>query len=277
DQFIVSSLVGQGLFPCSPFAPKVAITTRVLEMFRINRLRCPTLSIQSWVQSLCDLHGREYVPYLSQQFTISFDLYLETLSTVDKRVAKELGRDAPDWRLKNCCPAYTYKLEGEQKLIFSMLTTMDGNDSLERILRKDRTFDKEGNPTRGKSQRPDPRAADAGGTYWLHRDSVDEWAKEVLDVQVEMSDDPEENSACQERWKNLKEDMTARMWGDETGVFLALCRHGFVLLLADMVRSGELAKYPLAIVDALLDAFEPDVGGGYDIPYYRYGLSLVNA
>lgn len=27
---------------------------------------------------------------------------------------------------------------------------------------------------------------------------------------------------------------------DETGVFLALCQHGFVLVLADMVQSGEL-------------------------------------
>jgi hypothetical protein len=37
-------------------------------------------------------------------------------------------------------------------------------------------------------------------------------------------------------------ELTARMWGifDETGVFLCLCRHGFVLLVADMVRSGEL-------------------------------------
>ena len=36
--------------------------------------------------------------------------------------------------------------------------------------------------------------------------------------------------------------LTSRMWGifDETGVFLSLCRHGFVLLVADMVRSGEL-------------------------------------
>ncbi|KAJ7852702.1 hypothetical protein B0H13DRAFT_1904475 [Mycena leptocephala] len=55
DEFVVSSLVGQGLFPCSPFAPKLAVTTRVLEMFRVNRLRCPSLSIQSWVKSLCDL------------------------------------------------------------------------------------------------------------------------------------------------------------------------------------------------------------------------------
>ncbi|KAJ7873649.1 hypothetical protein B0H14DRAFT_2162047, partial [Mycena olivaceomarginata] len=82
---------------------------------------CPTLSIQSWVKSLCDLHGKPFVAYLIQQFTICFDLYLKMLRTVDARVAKALGRDDPDWRLKNCCPACTYKLEGEEKLIFSML------------------------------------------------------------------------------------------------------------------------------------------------------------
>lgn len=40
----------------------------------------------------------------------------------------------------------------------------------------------------------------------------------------------------------MSEELTERMWGifDETGIFLALCRHGFVLLVADMVRSGEL-------------------------------------
>lgn len=37
-------------------------------------------------------------------------------------------------------------------------------------------------------------------------------------------------------------EITAKMWGifDETGIFLALCQHGFVLVVADMVRSGEL-------------------------------------
>jgi hypothetical protein len=40
----------------------------------------------------------------------------------------------------------------------------------------------------------------------------------------------------------MKTELTAKMWGifEETGLFLALCRHGFVLLLADMVQSGEL-------------------------------------
>jgi len=40
----------------------------------------------------------------------------------------------------------------------------------------------------------------------------------------------------------MKDDITKKMWGifDETGIFLALCRHGFSLVIADMVRSGEL-------------------------------------
>jgi hypothetical protein len=40
----------------------------------------------------------------------------------------------------------------------------------------------------------------------------------------------------------MKEDVTARAWGmyDETGIFPALCRHGFVFIVVDMVKSGEL-------------------------------------
>jgi hypothetical protein len=35
---------------------------------------------------------------------------------------------------------------------------------------------------------------------------------------------------------------TNKAWGiyDETGIFVAVCRHGFCLLIADMVQSGEL-------------------------------------
>lgn len=61
-------------------------------------------------------------------------------------------------------------------------------------------------------------------------------------MSFQRSDNPEEDAECQERWKNMSEELTAKMWGifDETGVFLALCRHGFVLLVADMIKSGEL-------------------------------------
>jgi hypothetical protein len=72
------------------------------------------------------------------------------------------------------------------KLIFAMLTAMDGNDSLKRVLCKDKTFDEEGNPTRGQSQRPDPRTEEAGGDYWLTRGGVDRWSKEVIESLVDI-------------------------------------------------------------------------------------------
>jgi hypothetical protein len=54
--------------------------------------------------------------------------------------------------------------------------------------------------------------------------------------------DQGEDNPCADRGKNMVNDVTSKMWGifDETGVFLALCRHGFVLVIADMIRSGEL-------------------------------------
>ncbi|KAJ7036410.1 hypothetical protein C8F04DRAFT_1181420 [Mycena alexandri] len=74
-------------------------------------------------------------------------------------------------------------------------------------------------------------------------------------------------AGCEERWKNLGEDSLKRMWGiyDETGIFICLCRHGFVLLVEDMVRSGELSKYALAACAELLEDFDGAVGSGYDV------------
>ncbi|KAJ7260012.1 hypothetical protein B0H12DRAFT_1231951 [Mycena haematopus] len=213
-------------------------------------LACPSqmpgLGIDAWIKTLSDLHGSAFKPYSCQQFTTCFDLYLEILQNVELRVKKALGRDADDWRLKNGCPACTYKLEGEEKMIFEMLCACDGNDSLKRILRKDKGVDEDGVPLRGDSQRPDPRAESAGGDYFLTREAVNRWVKERLAAEVKLPTnlDPEEESVCQERWKNLSEELTSK---------------------SDMVRSGELAKYPLAIENALMDAFGKDIGLGYDI------------
>ncbi|KAJ7435593.1 hypothetical protein B0H11DRAFT_1755896 [Mycena galericulata] len=276
DKWIASGLVRQGLMPCSPFTPTVAITLRCLELFRVTHLRTPTVTIQAWVKTLVDLHGTPYKPYLAQQFSVCFDLYLDILDRVDRRVKKVLGRDAPDWQLKNACPACTYKLEGEQELVFSMMIPMDGGNSLKRVLRKEATeYDDDGNtlPSASK-ERADPQAETARGDYFLKREDVKYWSKEAIALRtkealegMQTSDDPVQKSLCEERWKNLCESLTSKMWGmfDETGVFISLCRHGFMLLLADMVRSGELAEYGLAMVDTLLDAFGPKLGAAYDI------------
>jgi hypothetical protein len=99
-----------------------------------------------------------------------------------------LGRDSK-WRMKHACPACMYKLEGEDKLIFDMLTTMDGNDSLKCVLRRSKTSmadDEGGEPVLGRSkERVDNR--DASDGYMYPRERVERWAKtrlaEVLPMQ----------------------------------------------------------------------------------------------
>ena len=56
------------------------------------------------------------------------------------------------------------------------------------------------------------------------------------------ADGSDDRTSCEDRWLNLAADSTKKMWGtfDETGIFVATCRHGMVMLICDMIRSGEL-------------------------------------
>lgn len=229
--------------PCAPYTPSTAITIRVLEVFRIHHFQSPHTSVKSWVKTLCTLQGMPFKAYLSRQFSIAFDLYLSILTFVDETVQTALNRDSPDWALRHVCPACTYTLVGEEKLKFNMLYTIDGNDSLKRIVRREIPLSSIDNiPILGKSsERLDTR--EAGKGIYLTREQVDEWSKETLKSYNPTYDENEtDENPCAERWRNMRSELTAKMWGifEETGLFLALCRHGFVLLLADMVCSGEL-------------------------------------
>lgn len=240
----------QGLVPCSPDRPSVAITTRTLETFRILHLRCPRLAIQPFAKSLCDIHGVAFRPYLSTQFSIAYDLYLAALALIRRRVQTALGRNTPNWRLANACAPCLYKLEGEKALGIEVLACMDGNNSQKRIARRANAVDEEGELVRGgggSTERIDTRIA--GGDYFLSRAEVDEWDKEVVKermqlerVQLEVAGEDLEVSPCAEKWRNLDTTSTEKMWTifEETGIFTGLCRHGTVLLIVDMVRSGEL-------------------------------------
>ncbi|KAF8198664.1 hypothetical protein K438DRAFT_1583741, partial [Mycena galopus ATCC 62051] len=228
-----SAYVRQGLVPVAPFFPSTVITIRALEVFRVLSLRCPCLGIQAFVRTMCDLDGAAPRPSLPKQFSITFDAYLAIHATVDKRVQAALGRNTPDWRLKNACPACLYKLEGEVDIHLPFLATINGNNSLKCFWRRERDTDMADGTT-------------APGDYYLPREEVDKWAKEGLDELMkefvpgfELED---EGDGCTERWQNMREDVTARAYGmyDETGFFPSLCRHGFVLIVVDMVRSGEL-------------------------------------
>ncbi|KAJ7872565.1 hypothetical protein B0H13DRAFT_2349438 [Mycena leptocephala] len=260
DQYVSSGCVRQGWVPVAAYFPTVVVTIRALEVFRVMSLRCPRLGVQAFVRALCDIHGVSPRPWLSSQFSVAFDIYLAIRADVDGRVQVALGRSTPNWRLKNACPACLYKLEGEPALEIPILTTVDGNNSLSRYeLREREEVCEDGSTAPGASkERPDNRTVP--GDYYLSREEVNKWAKEGLEDLMKGFDpgpehgDEEEEDGCSDRWQNMKEDVTARAWGmyDETGIFPALCRHGFILVVVDMVKSGELAKYPFAVTAHLL-------------------------
>ncbi|KAF8217912.1 hypothetical protein K438DRAFT_1901011 [Mycena galopus ATCC 62051] len=260
----------EGLVPVAPFFPSTVITIRALEVFRALSLRCPRLGIQAFVRAMCDLNGAAPHPSLPKQFSVVFDTYLAIRGTVDNRVKFALGRNTPDWRLKNACPACLYKLEGEADIPLPFLATIDGNNSLKRFWRRERDTDlADGTTAPGASkERQDDRWA--GGDYYLPREEVDKWSREGLDDLMKEfvpgSELEDEGDGCTERWQNMREDVTARAYGmyDETGFFPSLCRHGFVLIVVDMVKSGELAKYGFAITAHLLCVLH-QLGLGYDI------------
>ncbi|KAF8209528.1 hypothetical protein K438DRAFT_1753871 [Mycena galopus ATCC 62051] len=211
---VVPALILVQMIPCAPDHPTVAVKVWVQEAYRVTHVRCPHPAIQVFVKSLCGLHG---IP----------------------------------------C---TYKLEGEDALIFDMLTMMDVNDSLKQVLRHEKMTmaDSEmDEPVLGKSsEHVDNR--DVGVGYYISWEHVERWAKDrVADrlpiekgnavrapraVGIQAHTFQEEENPCADRWKNMINDVTSKMWGifDETGIFLALCRHGFVLVIADLIRSGEL-------------------------------------
>ncbi|KAG1777172.1 hypothetical protein EV702DRAFT_1045562 [Suillus placidus] len=218
-----------------------------LELYRVARLRNPHFYIQAYVKSICDLHGTVFHRYLSRQFSISFDLYLQLRTCVDSLVNAIIHRNSPDWCLRNACPCCTYELQNEPAMTFRLLYAMDGNDSLKRVSRRLLGADRD---YLGPSIEL-PMTQWVCNDQYLSHEYVNEWA----------------NPAQHNEDSNMDDEKTKRSWGvyDETGVFVAMCRHGFCLLIADMVQSGELAKYPLSVVAKLLDAFGTDLGSGYDI------------
>jgi hypothetical protein len=99
-------------------------------------------------------------------------------------VQAALKRDSPDWRLKHACPACTYKLKDEAPLVFKMLYTIDGNDSLKRVLRREPSED-DGETVGPSSELPSNQKVN--GDYYLSRGEVDKWVDGV--VQEMMGDE----------------------------------------------------------------------------------------
>ncbi|KAJ3917507.1 hypothetical protein F5877DRAFT_44531 [Lentinula edodes] len=284
-------MVRSGAFPSSPLRHHHAFSTRTLHLYHDLFCRCPRLSIQPFIKSLCDIQGFPFKPYLMQQFSSAYDAYVEVKSRTRKLVAQTLGRDSPTWRILHTCPCCQNELQEDDPLEIRMMVAMDGNDSLKRVeRRKDAADDSLAEVAdSGVVERVDPRQA--GGDYFLSRKSVDDWAEENwrnVPVWVSQNSFQEwvwKTGRCEEKWHNASDKNTGKSWAkfDENGIFLLICRHGLVLSLADMVKSGEKAKYSLASMHNFLEAERQyRISNGEDTPpkgklCFAYDVGCTNS
>ncbi|KAH9931426.1 uncharacterized protein B0H18DRAFT_1083452 [Fomitopsis serialis] len=264
------ALVSRGFLGSAPQKPTVAISLKTLEAYRQLHRACPRLSVQAQVKALCYLHEVPFNKHLVKQFSDAYDVYLDIQYGVDRLI------------------------EDEPTLKYALLATMDGNQSLKLV---DDMFRHGTTREDGRSARTDiwlsPAEVDrfkdeagkidsrgengAAGGATAHADQtaddpgrLDDHSDDIAWLDLPESEDGKLEASvdvCVERWRNAGPEARKKMFAlfAMTGIFVCLCRHGQLLILCDMIRSGELAKYPLAIVNKLMEVYGPDVLVGYDI------------
>ena len=173
-----------GYLGCSPLHPTVTISLRTLSAYRQIHRTCPRFSIEAISKVLCYMHKvREcfdtnyvaliYAPrkmpyhsYLRNQFTIAYDIYMDICERVSKQIHVELGYDSAS-RLSRLCPPCFSPAPGEEKMEFSVLVSMDGNNSLKQI----------GPSIRGHDELLDSRKVLSD--RWINPQAVDQFKNDV--------------------------------------------------------------------------------------------------
>ncbi|KAB5587706.1 hypothetical protein CTheo_8853 [Ceratobasidium theobromae] len=127
------TLMRHGFLSPTPNIPKLAIHVDVLGLSVALRRHASALSVQAIAASLSELYNVPYMRHLRTQLSNAMDVYLALLRMINSRVNRVLNQHKHDWRIRNACAACTYHLDGEPELKYSMLVTLDGNDSLKRV------------------------------------------------------------------------------------------------------------------------------------------------
>ncbi|KAJ7575837.1 hypothetical protein C8J56DRAFT_1007569 [Mycena floridula] len=264
------ALVSHGFLPATPLNPVFAVSLKTLELFRRIRLQKASFSVEAFAKIICDYYAIPYQRSIRKIMADTFDIYLSLLCMLGARISAALGHDDPDYRAKNSCPACTYKLKDEPSLPFQRIWVVDGNNSLKQM-----------KVHGGRRAAADLRKFNSD--YFLSPEYVDQFANEVKSRSApsdETSDDEPDGEAtgdptdgapdltsCTQNWKAAAADEKKKAWSvfEKTGIFAAACRHGFILWIADMVLSGELAKYALAMVAKFLEINKDAFLLAYDI------------
>ena len=161
----------------------------------------------------------------------------------------------------------TVQLKDEPTMTYSRLWAHDGNNSLKRVLPfgnriagdvrtledddiflprsfVDR-FAREVKPTPAKPT-PDKPAPTKQRRESAEGDSTSDESGSDTEEEGDPTDGAQsaenEIDDCVKNWKAAASDDKKRSWAiyDETGLYASACRHGLILWICDMVRSGEL-------------------------------------
>ncbi|KAF8236921.1 hypothetical protein L208DRAFT_1249802 [Tricholoma matsutake] len=257
------TLAHHGFIGASPEKPVIAFSFQLFEVYRQLHRVCLCLSLDALSRSLNHLHHVPWKSYLAEQLSSAYDCYLEILCVVDACVQQALGRDR-DWNSCHLCPPCMYKLTDEPPMKFSMLVAMDGNNSLKLV---DSTF------CSGSSHTDDRTST---SSRWLTPEDVDQFKDKVVNSHHNVSlpsspkipsdvfppnlnsdagDDDiawlniaEDNETqkiiniCVERWQSAGPEARKKMFTlfAVAGIFVAICCHGHLLVICDMIRSREL-------------------------------------
>lgn len=172
---------------------------------------------------------------------------MDGIRTEENRNGKS-DNETKRWELSMSGMINPTTLEDESPQKFSFMWVIDGNNSLKRV------------DGLGTHKVADQRVFQ-GSDYFLSEEYVDTYKDEVKkptvtveDVEDEDNPDFEDDgsdptdgaendlSGCTKNWKAASADGNKKMWGGfrESGIFASACRHGFIMWLCDMVRSGEL-------------------------------------
>ena len=195
---------------------------------------------------------------MEQLFSQAFDNFSDVQRRLQRRVNTVLGRDVPNWDMRNGCPACAFEVSSPCKTHFSVLISSQQPDEERLVPARMHAIDGCDSQKRDKTAGTcDERIFDS--KYFLSRSFVDGFKDEVrshaaawkadktLANDVELEDgfafqEGEQDDRCGSSWKaaTSKELPPASKEAfEQTGVFACLCRHGIVEFMIEFVQSGE--------------------------------------
>ncbi|TEB36285.1 hypothetical protein FA13DRAFT_1903597 [Coprinellus micaceus] len=283
-------LTAWGYLPTTPVNTSLAISLKTLQCYKYLCQRKASFSVEAFAKVLCDLYGHPFRRRWSKALVAAFDVFVSITVVIEKRVDAVLKHDTENWRVCNTCPACFYELEGEPSLCYRVLCAVDGNTSLKRLIDKGTT---DARKYAEATYIIPPAEVDAMDKKSSHVNAIvaeaqqgDDNAKPdsdrsggLLEVdELEVDNGDTKASDCTRNWKAAQSDSSKKAMGffDEIGVFACVCRHGIVLWMADMIQSGELFKYPLAIVNRALTVFKNSGSRIVVALYHEYAHNFSN-